>query len=171
MVIAKPGRVFDRDFEWRHLAAFVSRKPDRPQFAVVRGRRRQGKTYLLEALTRECDGFYFGATEATETESLALFADALAEYFDAPVPFRFVGWDEAITYLFSVAALLRGPVVIDEFPYLCKASPALPSILQRELDRGVSRRTPISILLCGSAMSVMGGLLGGSAPLRGRANL
>ncbi|MEV5751853.1 ATP-binding protein [Actinoallomurus sp. NPDC052308] len=170
-MIAKPDHLFDRDSEWRHLAAFVTREPDRPQLGVVSGRRRQGKTYLLEALTRECDGFYFGATEATETESLALFANALSEYLDAPVPLRFTGWDEAVTYLFSIAASLRGPVVIDEFPYLCKASPALPSILQRELDRGVSRQTPISILLCGSAMSVMGGLLGGSAPLRGRANL
>ncbi|GAA4625781.1 ATP-binding protein [Actinoallomurus vinaceus] len=170
-MIAKPERLFDRDFEWRHLTTFVSRRPDRPQLGVVSGRRRQGKTYLLEALTRQCEGFYFGATEATETESLTLFADALAEYLAAPVPMRFTGWDEAITYLFSIADSLQGPVVIDEFPYLSKASPSLPSILQRELDRGVSRRTPISLLLCGSAMSVMGGLLAGSAPLRGRANL
>ncbi|MCO5966932.1 ATP-binding protein [Actinoallomurus soli] len=65
-MIAKPDRVFDRGFEWRHLAGFVSRKPYRHQFGVVRGPWRQGKTYPVEALTRECDGFYFGATEATE---------------------------------------------------------------------------------------------------------
>src|SRR4051794_3978286 len=170
-MIEKPEQVFDRDFEWRHLAAFVERAPGRPQLGVVSGRRRQGKTYLLATLTRQCDGFYFGATEATETESLGLFSGALAEYLGLGVPPRFLGWDEAISYLFENAAALRGPVVIDEFPYLSKATPALPSILQREIDRGVTRGTPISLLLCGSAMSVMGGLLSGSAPLRGRAGL
>jgi hypothetical protein len=35
----------------------------------------------------------------------------------------------------------------------------------------VTRRADIKILLCGSAIRVMGGLLGGTAPLRGRASL
>ncbi|GAB3275954.1 ATP-binding protein [Actinocorallia lasiicapitis] len=167
----KPGQVFDREFEWRHLAAFAERTADRPQLAVVSGRRRMGKTFLLEGLARETGGFYFGATEATETESLLLFAEALSEYVGAPTPLRFGSWDEAIVHLFAVGAARPGPIVIDEFPYLSKVSPALPSILQREIDRGVSRGTPIKIMLCGSAMSVMGGLLAGTAPLRGRANL
>lgn len=168
-MIKKPDRIFDREAEWRHLSRFIARTPDRPQLAVVSGRRRQGKTYLLEALTRECGGLYFGATEATETESLALFTEALTEYLGLAAPPRLTNWDEAITYLFASAP--RGPVVIDEFPYLTKASPALPSILQREIDRGVARGTAISVLLCGSIMSVMGRLLSGSAPLRGRAGL
>jgi AAA+ ATPase superfamily predicted ATPase len=62
--------------------------------------------------------------------------------------------------------------VIDEFPYLSKASPSLPSLLQRALDpRGYARQAPSRLLLCGSAMSVMGRLLAGSAPLRGRASM
>jgi hypothetical protein len=63
-------------------------------------------------------------------------------------------------------------VVIDEFPFLSKTSPALPSIIQRELGPGGSGRTSsVRLVLCGSAMSVMGGLLAGQAPLRGRASL
>ncbi|WP_240506480.1 ATP-binding protein [Thermoactinospora rubra] len=50
-------------------------------------------------------------------------------------------------------------------------TPALPSIIQREVDRAVSADEPVSLLLCGSAMSVMGGLPAGGAPLRGRASL
>ncbi len=167
----KPARIFDRDFEWRHLAAFAARDGGRPRLGVVSGRRRQGKTFLVEALARETGGMYFGATQATEAESLHLFSEALAEYTEAPVPPRFVSWDEAITYLFSVAGTRPGPIVIDEFPYLSAASPALPSVLQREIDRAVARANSISLLLCGSAISVMGKLLAGSAPLRGRASL
>ncbi|GCD96179.1 AAA family ATPase [Embleya hyalina] len=64
-------------------------------------------------------------------------------------------------------------VVIDKFPYLVRANPRLPSIIQNALaplreerDAGRTR-----LLLCGSAMSFMGRLLSGNAPLRGRAGL
>jgi uncharacterized protein len=62
--------------------------------------------------------------------------------------------------------------VIDEFPFLVQASPSLPSIIQRELGPGGSgQRSAVRLLLCGSAMSMMGQLLAGQAPLRGRASL
>jgi uncharacterized protein len=170
LAIQKPDRIFDRDLEWRNLAAFATRPPSGPRLGVVSGRRRQGKTFLLEALCQATGGLYFGATQATETESLRLFAEALATHLDTPIPPRFTGWDEAIRYLFATAAG-TAPVVIDEFPYLTRISPALPSILQREIDQSVSRERAIAVLLCGSAMSVMGRLLAGSAPLRGRASL
>jgi AAA+ ATPase superfamily predicted ATPase len=166
----KPDRVFDRDVEWRNLTSFATQGPG-TRLGVVSGRRRQGKTFLLEALARETGGLYYGATEATEAESLRLFGQAVANYLDAPVPTRFENWDEAITYLFSVVGARGKPVVIDEFPYLNRVTPALPSILQREIDRAVAQDSPILLLLCGSALSVMGGLLSGSAPLRGRASL
>ena len=61
---------------------------------------------------------------------------------------------------------------MDEFPFLIRASPGLPSIIQRELGPGGSGpASRVRLLLCGSAMSVMGGLLSGPAPLRGRAGL
>ncbi len=170
-MIAKPERIFDREFEWRHLEAFAARSSDRAQLGVVSGRRRQGKTFLLEALARETGGFYFGATEATEAESLNLFSTALAAYTGSPVRTRFANWDEAVIQLFAVGAQTGRPMVIDEFPYLTKASPALPSIVQREIDRAFSQGARTSLLLCGSAMSVMGRLLAGGAPLRGRASL
>jgi uncharacterized protein len=166
----KPSRIFARDVEWRRLAAFASADHGRPQFGVVSGRRRQGKTYLLQALAEQTDGLYFGATQATETESLALFAAALGQHLELAAPPRLDSWDEAIRFLFAVDSSAR-PIVIDEFPYLSKVSPALPSILQREIDRAASQGREVKLLLCGSAMSVMGGLLAGTAPLRGRATL
>jgi AAA+ ATPase superfamily predicted ATPase len=172
----KPGRIFDRDTEWGSLAGFVGRPSrGRPRLAVVSGRRRQGKTYLLQALAEAGAGFYFGATQATQTESLRQFADALARHSGAVAPPRLASWDEAVRYLFATRSTgqpgVPGLIVIDEFPYLSTASPALPSILQREIDQGVISGSEITMLLCGSALSLMGGLLGGSAPLRGRAGL
>lgn len=63
-------------------------------------------------------------------------------------------------------------MVIDEFPFLVRASPSLPSVIQRELGPGGAGQGSMArLLLCGSAMAVMGQLLSGSAPLRGRASL
>ncbi|MGH3314435.1 MAG: ATP-binding protein, partial [Streptomyces sp.] len=121
---------------------------------------------------RASGGFMFTATETTEADALRLFGEALAAHCDEPAPYRFAHWDEAITRLMRIAADGPTTVVIDEFPFLAKAAPALPSIIQRALDPAARRdSTPVRLLLCGSALSFMGGLLSGNAPLRGRAGL
>ncbi|WP_407699963.1 ATP-binding protein [Streptomyces liliiviolaceus] len=142
-----------------------------------------GKTYLLRALVEQYGGFYFGATAGTEAESLRQFSAALAEYASSPVAFSFATWDDAISYLFGLASPRKGDtpggadpkapllVVIDEFPYLAKVAPELPSLIQRETDRFQVEGSRMRLLLCGSAMSVMGGLLASTAPLRGRAQI
>jgi AAA+ ATPase superfamily predicted ATPase len=172
MTWRKPRDMFDRDFEWGELTLFASSGVPRATLGIVSGRRRQGKTFLLDALTGKANGFMFTAAETTEADSLRQFGEALAAHLDEPVPFRFAGWDEAITRLMGVATDGPKPVVIDEFPFLAKATPALPSLIQRALEPSAQRRnTPVRLLLCGSALSFMGKLLAGSAPLRGRAGL
>lgn len=172
---AKPAQVFGRDAEWAGLASFVTRPAPHAMLGVVSGRRRMGKTYLLRALVEQQRGFYFGATAATAGESLRQFGAALAAHAGSPSPFSFANWDDAVTYLFGLATPARTNrplvVVIDEFPYLAQTAPELPSLIQREIDRFQVEASSLRLLLCGSAMSVMGGLLASTAPLRGRAQL
>lgn len=62
--------------------------------------------------------------------------------------------------------------VLDGLPYFVEAAPALPSLLQAALAPlrdGVPAQA--RLLVCGSAVGLMGRLLGGNAPLRGRAGL
>lgn len=169
----KPPGMFDRDFEWAELIRLASHPSAEPALGVVSGRRRQGKTFLLDAVCQAVGGFYFAATEATEAESLHQFGTALAHHLGEPVPRRFAGWDEAVETMMRLASGDRPvPVVLDEFPYLAKASPHLPSLIQRALDPpGRRGGTPVRLLLCGSALPFMGNLLVGNAPLRGRASL
>jgi AAA+ ATPase superfamily predicted ATPase len=169
----KPAEMFDRDFEWAELARYTQYSEPRATLGVVSGRRRQGKTFLLDAVVRAAGGFMFTATETTEADALRQFGEALARYCGEPVPLRFAHWDEAVTRLMRIAVGGRPTVaVIDEFPLLAKASPALPSIIQRALEPAAQRtNTPVRLLLCGSALSFMGGLLSGNAPLRGRSGL
>jgi len=169
----KPADIFDRDVEWMELVAFAGDPRPGATLGVVSGRRRQGKTFLLRALCEAAEGFYFAAEEATDGESLRQLGVALGLHLGLPAPLRFGDWHEAVDALLALGTRRPLPVVIDEFPYLARANAALPSIFQnaiapRRAEREGSRSR---LLLCGSAMTFMGTLLSGSAPLRGRASL
>ncbi|GAA3188879.1 AAA family ATPase [Nonomuraea roseoviolacea] len=176
-MITRPERVFGRAREWEGLSRFVAGRgavtaQNGAALGVVSGRRRQGKSFLLQALTEATGGMYFAATEATEAESLRLFTEALTRHTREVVDIPPRDWNDAVTLLFRAFRDRQVPVVVDEFPFLTRSSPALPSIIQRELGPGGSgRESRARLVLCGSAMSVMGGLLAGQAPLRGRAGL
>lgn len=169
----KPVEMFDRDHEWSALTRFIEDEQPGATLGVVSGRRRQGKTFLLDAACRAARGFYFGATEATDAESLRRISAALTAHVRPVSPYHFSDWAEAVDALLALGTERPVPVVIDEFPYLAKANPELPSIIQEALrtlrDQRSGSRT--RLLLCGSALSFMGRLLSGNAPLRGRAGL
>ncbi|MGH3280346.1 MAG: AAA family ATPase, partial [Trebonia sp.] len=170
-MVAKPDHVFDRDREWTGLTRFAGNSHRGALLGVVSGRRRQGKSLLLEALSTATGGLYFPALEETEAVSLRAFATALVRH-GIPVDRPLLDWGDAISRVLSAARDEPQVVVIDEFPFLVKASPSLPSVVQRELGPGGSGQgSGARLLLCGSAMSVMGKLLAGQAPLRGRASL
>jgi AAA+ ATPase superfamily predicted ATPase len=169
--MAKPSWVFDREFEWAALSRFAAAASPRVRLGIVSGRRRQGKTFLLRALAEAAGAFYFVAAEATTADSLREFGAALAAHAGARAPYSLTGWDDALRVLNETVP--GGLAIIDEFPYLVRAEPALPSLIQRITDERAwgEQQRGTQLLVCGSAMSVMGGLLAGSAPLRGRASL
>lgn len=169
----KPDAVFDRDFEWGELARFATDPAPGAMLGIVSGRRRQGKTLLLQELCAATGGFYFCATEATDADSLRLLAHAHAEHTGQRVPLALSSWEQAVDALLELGLDGAVPVVVDEFPYLCKPAPALPSIIQKAIAprRDLRLRSRSRLILCGSAITFMVGLLSGSAPLRGRAGL
>ena len=91
---------------------------------MVSGRRRQGKTFLLDALgAGRAGGFFFEATQATDAESLRRIGEVLiGDYTAAPVPlFRPADWHEVLDALLRLGEDQPVTVVIDEFPYLVRA--------------------------------------------------
>ncbi|WP_430383044.1 ATP-binding protein [Streptomyces sp. P10-4] len=165
--------MFDRAWEWSELTAFATDDGPEATMAVVSGRRRQGKSFLLDSLARATGGFYFCAYEATEAESLRRFGEELGQYSASVAPLRFDRWEQALDALLALGKARPVPVVLDEFPYLARATPSLPSIVQvaygpRRPEKLASRTR---LLLCGSSLSFMGKLLSGTSPLRGRAGL
>jgi hypothetical protein len=170
----KPPELHDRSEEWEALTRFAADEDPGTVLGIVYGRRRQGKTLLLELLVEATGGFAFTGLQQSNAQNLADVAAAYAEFTGLPGA-SFGNWAEAVSALLTLGDRLGRPVpvVLDEFPYLVEEAPELPSELQRVLSpRGAARRSGnVRLILCGSAFTVMRGLLAGSAPLRGRAKL
>lgn len=169
----RPADLFDREWEWDALCRFVADERAGATLGVVSGRRRQGKSFLLQALCEATGGLYHGAVEATTAESLRRFGQRLAEHTGAPGAIAVGSWEDALTAVLRLGEHAPKLVVLDEFPYLVQAAPELPSVVQNAYGPGspVRRTSRTRLVLCGSALAVMGGLLSGDAPLRGRAGL
>ncbi|MGE5746553.1 MAG: AAA family ATPase, partial [Solirubrobacterales bacterium] len=179
MALVKPADVFGRDWEWEALASFAQ-SPNVPRLGIVYGRRRLGKSFLLRRLSAhpQVDGLYVLAQEQIRQVALQRFSDSMGAALGMPATVGFPGWEEALRFFLAQSqrtAPTRSPrlLVIDEFPYLLRHSPELPSVLQSLYDDARNDPTApgLRLILCGSALSVMTELLSGHKPLRGRAVL
>jgi len=138
--------------------------------ALVWGRRRVGKTALLQRFAQDRRVvFHTAGGRAVPAELQALSRAAAAALNGsgrdvASRPFR--DWDDALETLFAEAA--RDPLllVFDEFPELVRVSPEVPSVLRALLDRTPPGR--LKLLLCGSAVRTMEAIQEERAPLYGR---
>lgn len=182
MELTKPPDVFDREEEWSDLVEFATSELPGLRIAVVYGRRRQGKSYLLRRLAEASGGLYHLATEQAEPISVGRFSGSLAEWLGLGTALAFDGWEQALTTATELmmrhadSAGVRPLLILDEFPYLIRETPGLPSIIQALYDAsgpGGASRTgqPLRLVLCGSAISVMSDLLSGTKALRGRGAL
>jgi AAA+ ATPase superfamily predicted ATPase len=127
-----------------------------PECIVIYGRRRVGKTALINEFVADKPTVYFPALKATAQENLEALSKAIYAYtnpnaLQAPV---FGSFDAAFSEITRLAKQERIVFVIDEFPYLAKADDSIPSRLQHLLDRDWSE-SGIFLILCGSSMSFM----------------
>lgn len=154
----------------RELAELRRLSLNPPSLVVLRGRRRVGKTFLLRVAF---PGNRVASVQA-EQKPLALQIDDMAKACSSLVagspPLKFENWSEAFLFV-ERQAVATGPltVVLDEFQYLVASEPALPSIIQRVWDHWDQEQIPATLILAGSAISFMEGLLGGAQPTFGRA--
>ncbi len=113
---------------------------------MVYGRRRLGKTFLLQHFFTEPSELktkvvYYLASQSTAEVQRREFAERLLEELYEPlatVDDLAVSWTSLLRYASRRANELgqnaRVAVVLDEFPYLVENSPELPSILQSWWD-------------------------------------
>lgn len=147
-----------------------------PSLVVMYGRRRVGKSSVVNAaFTQPAPAsplaILHQADEQPEAAQLAALARDCASVTGVP-NLSFQSWDAALGFVRELAIQRSGLVVVlDEFQYLCATQPALPSMIQRHWDAWERDKAPVTLVLVGSAIAFMEGLLPMGAPLHGRASL
>ncbi len=139
---------------------------------VVTGRRRIGKTRLLVEWVKREEGVYSVADESAPAVQREHLARALAERFEGFSDVTYPSWQALFDRVIAESqnAQWRGPLVLDELPYLMAHSPELPSVLQRLVDHSLPK-LGMTWVVAGSSQRMMQGLvLDANAPLFGRAS-
>lgn len=183
--VFKPDPFFNRASELMALDRACKHRSKGGQMMLLYGRRRLGKTYLLQRyFTGGVSGneetkahCYFLAEQTTaQTQRLALAEQILAALPSngiSPTELA-VSWNALLRYVTQEAQQRnekagRFALILDEFPYLVAQTPELPSVLQAWWDREAIH-APVFLILCGSQLSAMAALGAESAPLFGRFN-
>ncbi len=137
------------------------------QLVLLYGRRRVGKTFLLQQFSEGRRTVFYQATRQTEAQELAAFTRVAADVLGGlPNGYSFPDWEAALEYVDRHDGEPLA-VILDEFPYLCDSTPGLASVIQRWWDQR-GRTSRIALVLCGSAQTFMTNLDTGSAPLHQR---
>ena len=138
------------------------------QFAVFYGRRRGGKTTLINEFIKDKKAIYYMSVEGTRKENLTGLSKALLSdsYGASPL---FPNFESLLGYIDQLAASgERIIIAIEEFPYLAASYPAISSMLQSHIDLHW-KNSRLFLILCGSSMSFMEEqVLGYKSPLYGR---
>ena len=140
----------------RELSHLLERyENDSAEFVVLYGRRRVGKSELIDQFLHSATGIHLVAREESKHLQLRRFSADLSAYFKDPFLQKngFSDWDSFFEYLIQHATD-RVVIAIDEFPYLVKEDTSLPSMLQEYWDRRL-KKTRIYLILSGSSISTM----------------
>jgi len=157
----------NRNREIERIGHVLSGKDKESMLVVLYGRRRIGKTRIIQQIMKDED-IYFIADQRETTRQIVSFAKTVAEKITGFDSVIYPDWEVCLLAL-NERLTQRITLIIDEFPYLVKSSPDLASILQKLYDK----RSQLSfhLMLCGSSQQTMHKMvIDSTSPLYGRAN-
>jgi len=158
----------NREKELEFLEKIYSKKEF--NLVVLYGRRRVGKTEIIKKFIENKPSVYLLATDESYTENLKSLKQKFAEFTGKEY---FAKLETESLYdifkFFSEEIKNRRCVIaIDEFPYLMQTKKGVLSLFQKIIDE-ILVKTNITLILCGSSMSIIeSDVLGKGTPLYGR---
>ncbi len=141
-------------------------KPD-SRFIVLYGRRRIGKSALLQHVLKKNCIYYLADINEAEVQR-SFFISQFSELISGIDRVQFSDWNTLFN-LINNQLKHKITICIDEFPNLVQTSPELPSVIQKIID--MKQNSRFHLILCGSSQQMMQGLvLDKTSPLFGRAH-
>ena len=141
---------------------------DKFQLFVLYGRRRVGKTTLLNEFCKDKDTIFYSAEQSNNKLNLEKFSSLVFNFYGENNLEPFSSWTNALSYINKRQKDKKLVLVIDEFPYLVKKNKALLSEFQHLIDHKLTNGN-LFMILCGSYMGFMEKeVLGSKSPLFGR---
>ncbi|MEA3508204.1 MAG: ATP-binding protein, partial [Synergistota bacterium] len=137
------------------------------ELVVLYGRRRVGKTFLLE--NSFPDALFLTADLSESKALINRFSKPLKQLLGLPETIAVTHWDTFFDLLGQALRRNNGLVVVwDEFQYIPQRDPAFLSVFQRWWDQTFCKM-PVTMVLCGSFIGMMEKLaLAQNSPLYGR---
>lgn len=157
--------MIDREAERNDLLELAARP--QPMLVLIYGRRRVGKTYLLDNVWDESERFYFLFGDSTSAQNRVELLREFGRWRQEDVQVEdYPSWRTVFRLL-----LTTGPpvIVLDEFQYLLEAEQGIASQLNAIWDRELADRQVLCVL-SGSEVSTMQRLSDSDSALYGRIN-
>ncbi|HEY5561196.1 MAG TPA: ATP-binding protein [Clostridiaceae bacterium] len=140
------------------------------EMAVIYGRRRVGKTSLINEFCKDKLNIFYVAIEQNNKGALESFSEKVLEILPEASSFIdvFISWEKAFEYIANQSKNQRIILAIDEYPYIATGDQSISSVLQKIIDTKFLS-SKLFLILCGSSMSFMENqVLGYKSPLYGR---
>lgn len=148
--------IFGRDEEKRKIKALIV--SDESEFLAVTGRRRVGKTYLIDQLLGHLYCFtMIGLQDGSMGQQLEIFASQLARFSQRKASYKFEGWFEAFEalrdYLETLPKDRKQVIFIDELPWASTPKSKMLTYLGYLWNNYLSKERHFVLVICGSATS------------------
>lgn len=161
-------KFIDREAETATLENEYARNGS--SLVILYGRRRVGKTSLINKFIKGKNALFFLASEESEAQNRESFKQRAADFINSSLLRHAAvsNWDVIFKAIIDTEFDKKPIIVMDEFQYIGKSNPAFPSIFQRIWEE-ILKNKSVMVILCGSLISMMESqTLNYDSPLYGR---
>ena len=161
-------KFFDRKEELTLLRRIRKESRSSARMTILKGRRRIGKTALLQEAYGDEDFLYFFVARKNESDLCGDFATEISRYLGISLPGVATSFENVFRFLLEVAQTRPLTLVIDEFQDFLRINTSVFSAMQRDWDR-LKGKSRINLVVSGSINRMMEQIFAADQPLYGRA--